>query len=412
MSNLPDNLDSCEANETSFSLRYHERVVEYLSSQRSSLWQWYSDLKHRQEATENAKLELLKTAHRLDRDTASISYLQCDAITKAMNIDAPVTLYQSQKADSRNIAICQVPDEVHIVLYGPIQDLLSETEMEAVLAHELAHFELWRLQNGDFGLAEEILIAMVNDRSAVPSYQRTFRTWKLYTELHCDVRSAQVTDNFDALIRALVKLETEQTDVDTDAYLQQVDEVLGKDNTGSRGFTHPEMYIRAKALAIWKNGSPEINETVGRWIEGPPAIDELDVLQQAKLRQFTTQFLTAFLTPEWLRTDVLLGYLWRFTDSPISAESVVEPELKSYIDGCSASLKEYFCFLLLDLATCDPDLEEAVLAAAFQVADRFGLTTEFRSLSSSQLKIGKRSLSRVMKEAEQIVSEAETRLVN
>ena len=63
--------------------------------------------------------------------------------------------------------------------------------------------------------------------------------------------------------------------------------------------------------------------------------------------------------------------------------------------------------MLLDFVTCDPDLEEAPLAAAFLFSQRAGLLGEFRVLVAEELKLGKRALISAETDAEKTVKLAE-----
>ena len=57
--------------------------------------------------------------------------------------------------------------------------------------------------------------------------------------------------------------------------------------------------------------------------------------------------------------------------------------------------------------TCDADLEEAPLAAAFLFVKEVGMASEFTKLVATELKLSKRALQKVETDAEKIVRQAE-----
>ncbi|MEZ6062624.1 MAG: hypothetical protein R3C19_19955 [Planctomycetaceae bacterium] len=239
----------------------------------------------------------------------------------------------------------------------------------------------------------------------------------------------------------LVKMHTGLKDVSAAAYLQQADEVCEKLVAGSDGLTHPEMFIRARALRLWRDSPDSADDGLEAMVEGPLALKELDLLRQRKVSDLTRRFLQQFLTPLWLQTTLVAGHARRFFedftfagpvadqgDSDVPGETsrkssgqrdsgktqgesgAQRSDLKSLLKRCDGQLRNYFCYLLLDFVTCDANLEEAPLAAAFLFAEENSLIEEFRDLAATELKLGKRLLQKIEAEAKAIVKSAEKEL--
>ena len=387
---------------------YHRALLDYLQTDEAELWHWFTSNKVRSEAAETVRLDLLKTAYRIDRNSAAELYRTADDVAQKMGLDAPVTLYQAQQAVGLNASLAWLPDEMHVVLHGAVQETLTPDEQTALLAHEFAHHELYSLEDGACLIAEQILGAMVSDPSAAPPHERTWRSFRLYTELFCDRRAAQVTDDIDACVRTLVKMETGLKEVSAAAYLTQAEEVLSKVATGSEGMTHPEMYIRAKALQLWRDSPDDPDEGLEKLVEGPLALQDMDLLRQRKVTELTRHFLQAFLQPALLRTDLTKGHARRFFDDFefTDAPTVTAGELQTALENCDDRLRNYFCCVLLDFVTCDADLEEIPLAAAFLFATEVGLAEEFRDLAANELKLSKRALQKVELDAAKTMTTA------
>ena len=84
-----------------------------------------------------------------------------------MGLRSTLTFYQAQTGSALNAALAYVPGEAHVILAGPLAEVLSPQELRAVLAHELApHFLLFDQWQGDYFVAAELLRALSADASA------------------------------------------------------------------------------------------------------------------------------------------------------------------------------------------------------------------------------------------------------
>jgi hypothetical protein len=71
-------------------------------------------------------------------------------------------------------------------------------------------------------------------------------------------------------------------------------------------------------------------------------------------------------------------------------------------------MREYLCYLLLDFAVVDRDLEDVPLAAALDWSGRLEIEEQFEKLVVKELGIGKRQLNKLKKEAATMLANAET----
>ncbi len=389
---------------------YHRELLDYLRLDHTELWNWFDSNPVRTQPFDAVRLSLLRSACRIDRTVDTRLYELADRVKDVLDVSAAVTFYQAQNSQSRNVSLSWLPGEAHVVLHGDVQDLLSDAELRSVIAHELAHHELYTLDGSAFLTVEQVLNAMLADRSASPSHTVTWRTFRLYTELYCDRRSLEV-DGLQDVVAALVKIDTGLRDVSADAYLKQAEEILAAEPRESDGDTHPEMYIRAHALAAWRRDRSAADDVVRPLIEGPLNLSRLDLLQQSRLSQLTERFLCDFLRPAWLQTRVTCGHMRRFfpdftwTDSPVVPAD--EQDLTIAAARCDPQIERYLCCLLLDFVTADPQLEDAPLAAAFLFADQHDLGDVFEQTAEKELRLGKRHFQRIRREAAEITEAAE-----
>jgi hypothetical protein len=276
-----------------------------------------------------------------------------------------------------------------------------------VLAHELQHFLLldkWR----DYLVASQLLHAMAGDIQAEPSHACSVRLFHLYGEVHCDRAALLVTGDVGAVVSALIKLETGVMDVSADSYLRQADEIFAKGHPRSEGVTHPESFIRAKAIHLWSEQPDIAADRIRGVIEGPPRLEELDLLGQQRISRLTRRLIGRFLGPPWLRTEPTLAHARLFFDdfNPDEAARDADQKLAEDLKTEDEKLRDYYCYLLLDFAVADRELEEAPLAAALLLAEELSLGDRFRQLAVKELNLRKKQMQSLESEASAIVARA------
>jgi Peptidase family M48 len=385
-------------------LPYHVQIVGHLQSHEPELWAWFAGDRVRQQENEAIRLDLLKTAYRIERDVNPSLYAAADGVMTALGQVVPVTFYQAQNAVGLNASLPYMPGEAHIVLVGPMLTVLNEVELRGVLGHELAHFVLldcWR----DYLIASQLLSAITHDVAAHPSHLATSRLFRLYTEVYCDRGSYRATGNLGATIGALVKTGTGIADISPESYLRQTEEIFQKGHPQSEGVTHPETFIRCKALQLWVERPESAGVAIKSVIEGPPSLEELDLLGQQEVSDLTRRLIGTFLRPTWLHTDSVLAHARLFFEDFQPSTTATRIEAAEFA-GVSDKLRDYYCYVLLDFAAADRDLEEAPLAAALLLSDELGFGERFRQLASKELNLRKKQMQTLESDAARIVAEA------
>jgi hypothetical protein len=388
-------------------LPYHRAAVQFLKTREPELWAWASSAPVRGAAIEAMRTEMLKSNYRLDAEGHPELVERCALVTQRLGIVAPVTLYQSTAGHGMNACLCYCPREIHIVFTGPILATLKDAELDAVLAHELAHYYLWELDGGDYLIADRLLMAAANDPRAAASHVQTARRFQLYTEIFADRGSFAGCGQLDAAVAALVKVETGLSQVSAASYLRQADEIFSRGEVRAQGVDHPETFIRARALRLWRDKEPELEAWLTDAIEGPLSVDSLDLVSQGRMARITCRLLGQFLRPKWFQTEPVLAHAKAFF-SDFSPSSVPDELLISDLAGIDGPTREYLGYLLLDFATVDRELEDVPLASALDWAARLGLTEEFERFLVKDLKLGKRQLAKLKKEAPALLQKAET----
>jgi len=112
------------------------------------------------------------------------------------------------------------------------------------------------------------------------------------------------------------------------------------------------------------------------------------------------------LSKKWLRTGAVLAHAGLFfADLSFDKEKYEFVELD--LEGADEKLRDYYTYLLLDFASVDPELGENGIAASFVTADKIGFGDRLEELSRKELKLLKRDVERIRKNAQSMVEKAE-----
>jgi len=262
--------------------------------------------------------------------------------------------------------------------------LLNEDELVSVLAHELAHYHLWQCENGEYHIMDRLVSTLAQNPRSSPSHYHTAKNSRLYTEIFCDRASAVATGSLSSMVSSLIKIETGISDVNAEGYIQQAEEVFSRGPGPSQGMSHPETYIRVRALSLWMKDPSTAEDQIVTMIEGINSVDELDMLGQKRMTEITHCLIDELLKPEWFQTDPVLAHARLFF--PDFALNGHPPKTLS-VHAQDEKTKEYLGYVMLDFVAMDPDLGDEPLKRAIQVADRWELTDSFAKIAQKELKL-------------------------
>ena len=387
-------------------LPYHVELRDYLKAEERELWNWFSSAKARADYTENLRLELLKATYRLDATGHPELYQSLEECKTRLGLDIPVTLYQAQNSPQLNAALYYIPGQGHIVFSGPAFTLLSTDELKSVLGHELAHYHLWEQESGDFHITDRLIQAVASDARASASHEQTARRYQLYTEIFADRGSLCVTGQADPVVAGLVKMQTGLSQVSAASYLKQAEEIFSKGAVSTEGLSHPEAFIRARSLALWQSLAKAATPEIRSMIEGISALEDLDLLGQKQLTQTTRQLLESLLTPKWFQTPATLAHAKLFFPD-FKPVKLPDASFGGVLKSGDAKMREYVCYVLLDFARIDRDLEDLPLAATLEMSRKLELDVQFEKLVARELKMKVRDVRRLKEQAAEMLAKAE-----
>ncbi|GGB11186.1 M48 family metalloprotease [Puia dinghuensis] len=386
-------------------LPYHLKVRDHFKQQQPT-WEFFAAARTREEQLVAFQTELLKNTYRFTREADAALYAQIDKAREKLGLDElAVTAYQAQYAnDELNASIVYLHQEAHLVFSGAIRERLNEAEMLGVIAHELTHVRLYTMLDGELEVADRIITAIANHPNSEAPYYETARLFKLYTEIYCDRGAYAVLGDTDAVITGLLKIATGLTEVNAANFMSQAESIFtAEPGTQSETPTHPENFIRTRALRLWQEQQDQAEQAITRMIEGRPELDRLDLFSQATLHALTRNLLLEFLQPEQLRSATVLGLAhqyfpdlsWPATTATNTsanpgegATENIRERLVTALAGAQPSIRDYFSYLLLDFALVDPSLEELLPGRALAFAGEIGLSAVYEPICKKELQLG------------------------
>lgn len=392
---------------------YLDQIAELLRTMMPEAWQWAASDQLADEDAESMRLDLLRSSIRLDKTSHADIYDIAESTAKTLGLESSVTIYQQQNPIGWNAGAMLLGNAAHIVLHGPLTKELTRPELTAVLAHELGHVLLWKMDDAKHGIAHRLLESLASDPSAAQPHLESARLAKLYAEVFCDRIAHHVVGESSVVISSLLKIGTQSAQVAPEEYLKQAEEILATDNQASRHGTHPEMYLRAKAIEAWSNrkahAKSNVEEMVFRMIQGHPALESLDLVAQSDLATLTRQILDAIFRHQWFRTEAALAHARLFFDdyTPSNVSPAALKKLSAGIAAATPSIKKYVGYLLLDFATSERECEDVPLAAALDLADRFSISESFQELAKKELRLRVKQIRDLDQKRDEMLAAAE-----
>lgn len=375
-------------------LPYHLKVRDHFARQ-TQTWNFFAAGKTKEEQLAQYKTELLKNTYKFDIKADAGLYEKVNNAKNKLGLgQLAVTVYQAQYTDEMNASIVFLNNEAHIVFSGRITQLLDDNELLAILAHELTHIKLYSMLQGELETAERIIMAIAGNYHSDAAYFETARLYRLYTEIFCDRGAYTVVEDTAPVITSLVKIATGLDKVSAESYSQQAQEIFA---TGSAvkaaTVSHPENFIRARAIQLWHEKKEAAEPEIISMIEGIIDLDQLDVFKQKELSQLTQKFMQLLLKPNWFRSSLVISLAQQyFADFSFDDSVAIDETFVESISQTHSTIKDYLGYVMLDFALVDGALEQIPFGWAFQFAESLQMKEVFDAIVKKELQLSDKKL--------------------
>lgn len=370
-------------------LPYHYQLVQYFQTRYPAVWQSFHAAHKAVNRRTDIELNLLKTSVRLPEADNPALYEVVERARQLLEVEQPIILYQSHRGHQDNASMHYTEEQGHLKFEGEILSSLRQEEIAALIGHEVGHYKLWATDNGDHRTCARLLETMNAARDVHSSLQESHRIAQLYTEIFCDRAGAMVAGRLEPMVSALVRVGAGDVMVTAEDYIAQVEEIYQKSaDECSHGQTHPECFIRARALSRWvrdEQGEEAVNRLIKEMIEGRKELGRLDAVARDRLTGWTQRIVRNLSD----RVRVPQDGAWsrhreRFLPLHPANPADENSDLREICQGLvweSETVRDYFVFLLMDFAVVDPSVKEAMklckdAAIALGLGARFDLLTQ------------------------------------
>ena len=378
---------------------FHCQLRDHFKKQEKT-WKWFSEVKVKNEQTEEFKEELLKNTYRLDPGSEANIYKLLDNAKEKLGIIIPVTIYQSQYSQDSNAGIIFIQNEAHLVLSGPVIKSLNEEELLALIAHELSHVLLYTLENGEFEVTSRIINAIGNDYRSEDAFNETSRLFSLFTELFCDIGAFNVCGTPDIVISTLVKINTGLDKISPENYIKQADEILAKLEKGSLGESHPESFIRAKSIDLYSKSGVNAYKEISEIILGKPNLFNLNIFSKNTVFDITRELIQLIMKPKWMQSELNKAhYQQYFKDFKTDGTIMLTPELKTKINNGNNSMKDYYSYVMIDFALCDSEISEPASGHMLDLAEQMDIQESLTRIFKKELGLSDKKFNEFAKNA-------------
>lgn len=379
-------------------LQYHKITTDFFKKQ-SQVWRFFSGHSNKEEQLKEFKTDLLKNTYKFDEAVDLGLYEKVDLAKEKLELPISVTLYQAQNAEEMNASIVYIGGEAHIVFSGKIIQILTDEELLSIIAHELSHVKLYTQLNGDVEVADRVITAIANHQGSTPAHYETARLFKLYTEIFCDRGAYIVTNNYAPIISSLVKISTGLPSVNADSYIKQAEEIFSADaDTKTSGVSHPENFIRARAIWLWHSKGYEADPIIKQMIEGNVNLEELDIFRQHQIASITEQVIQLLLLPKWMQTPQTIALGKQYFGNLQLNNEPDKSGLVTQVENVHNNLRDYLAYVLYDFSTVDKALEDMPLGYCFFLADEFKLDKAFSNAVKKERKLTDKKVSLLKKQ--------------
>ncbi|MDA3615674.1 M48 family metalloprotease [Polluticaenibacter yanchengensis] len=380
-------------------LPYHLSVTDILEKQ-TNVWKHFSKQKVKDDAVKSFKNELLKNTLRYSEEAEPELYAILNKCREKLGLDINVTLYHELNNTEINASIVKLGDEAHLVFSGKILSLLDKEEKAAVIAHELSHSLLYSNYK-KVETANSMVNMLGNNFRATAGHYETARLFKLYTEIYCDRGAYIVNENYNAIISSLVKMDTGLENVNADDYIKQAHEIFATDNkTKTAGITHPENFIRARALHLWHTNKETADDLIKEMIEGIATIDQLDLFAQQQITEITHDLILIILAPKWIQDEKNLQLAREyFKDFEPGKQTINTQNFKDRIQKLHDTVKDYLAQVMYDFAVVNQGDMDINTGYLLTLSSEFDLQNQLETIVKKEQKLTAKKYQAVKKAA-------------
>ena len=392
---------------------YHDAVLKYFQQHEKVRWGAFHDPVVASARESRMQLQLRKSARRLQLVDA-LPWLY--NVVNSAQLGSPVACYLAATEQQLEVAAVPLLDQPRLIFTGPVLETLTQEEVLALVAGELARLQFWQQQGGEYLSVRQLLGELVEEKQVPRSHELTFHRFQLCADLLADQSALRSCGNAETVVSAMIKCRPLPASIgeslDAASLLEQAQSLWTTADPQAMSASQRGMLLRIATLQQSLKGADlEIAELESK-VTASNNVNELDLLQQLELMNLTRQLICCLLEPAWMQTPAILSYARSYfpklrDDELVTSSDLQLEQLATRVQQYPESMQDYFCFILLDFVSADRDLKEAPLALALRWTEHLGVTERFREITQRELRLRKMQFAEIVREREQILAGVE-----
>lgn len=293
--------------------------------------------------------------------------------------------YPADAYDGAGIIIAN--KQARLILSGRAWQNMDLSALQALLAHECAHYYLLQADKQAYAVCLRVLQALATEHYHSAVYQETCRKFQLFTEIYCDRVAYTLLQSYEPLLQVLIDMSAGLEKAAIPAYIAQAKGVLEKDSHfTSQAASHPENFIRALSLWYWHNNQHTADMLINDLLTPQQRLDKMDCFQQKALQHATCQLWQAIVQPAVMQDEYILAHAASFFPAKAFEAANTPIQLPLITNNSHESIHYYYAYLLMDVLVLPHDLEDLPLAWTSQLAQKIGVMPVFEKLLASEWK--------------------------
>jgi hypothetical protein len=224
----------------------------------------------------------------------------------------------------------------------------------------------------------------------------TARHFDLYTEMLCDRGAMQACGDPLPAIAALVKVATGLESVNAESYVRQAEEIFARGGVQTEGDSHPETFIRARALMLFAESGAAAEPEITAMIEGPRKLDELDLPGQVEVSDTTRGLIVALLGDVAMQTEAHIAQAHLYFDDFQAPSSAPDRAALFEVMRCGDhALRDYYCYVVIDFVAVDREVLDAALIRGLCMFANLDWDDRLAELAAKELGLRKKEMEKI-----------------
>jgi len=126
----------------------------------------------------------------------------------------------------------------------------------------------------------------------------------------------------------------------------------------------------------------------------------LNIFSKDEIHALTRELIQLIMKPKWMQSELNKAhYQQYFKDFKTDSAAMLTPEFKAKINRGTASMKDYYSYVMLDFALCDTEITEPASGLMLDLAEQMELQESVAKVFKKELSLSDKKFNEFAKGA-------------